>query len=111
MAREYGWSGFRQTVRTTISVDPANLRRFAGVWRADVDFTVGVRGDHLFVEGGPFVLEAIGPRCPAADELFSSSPAVSTFDFDPANPVRVKMSSGIEVRLNPPSGPSPDAVR
>jgi CubicO group peptidase (beta-lactamase class C family) len=101
MAREYGWSGFRQTVRTAVSVDPATLQRFAGVWRADVDFTVGVKGDHLFVEGGPFGPKPVDLYAQSPTSFFILSSGF-TFDFDSANPERVKMSGGIEAaKLEP----------
>jgi hypothetical protein len=109
LAREYGWSGFKQTVRTAVSVDPASLRRFAGVWRADVDFTVGVKGDHLCVEGGPFGPKPVDLYAQSPTSFFILSSGF-TFDFDPADPDRVKMSGGIEAARLPP-GRAHDRVR
>ena len=101
MAREYGWPGFEQSVRADIVVDPAHLKRFEGVWRADIDFTVRLLGDHLFVEGGPF-----GPK---PVELYAQSPnsffilsTGFTFDFDPQQPDSAKLAGTIRAtRIRP----------
>ena len=95
MARAYGWSGFEQSVRTDNPVDPAYLKRFEGVWRADIEFRIGLRGDHLFVQGGPF-----GPK---PVELYAHSPnsffilsTGFTFDFDPKNSDQAKLAGTID---------------
>lgn len=95
LAREYGWAGFKQSVRTAVPLDPAYLKRFAGVWRADIDFTVGVKGDHLFVQGGPFGPKPVDLYAQSPTSFFVLSSGF-TFDFDPQHPDRAKLAGTID---------------
>jgi hypothetical protein len=95
MARAYGWSGFEQSVRTAMPLDPGYLKRFEGVWLSDIEFEVGVKGDHLFVRGGPFGPKPVDLYAQSPDSFFILSSGF-TFDFDPQNPARAKLAGTID---------------
>jgi CubicO group peptidase (beta-lactamase class C family) len=95
IAREYGWSGFEQSVRNAVPVDAAYLKRFEGVWLADIEFRIGVKGDHLFVQGGPFGPKAVDLYAQSPNSFFILSSGF-TFDFDPKDADRAKLAGSID---------------
>ncbi|HEY2707221.1 MAG TPA: serine hydrolase domain-containing protein [Caulobacteraceae bacterium] len=94
LAREYGWTGFEQSVRAAVPLEAAWLRRFQGVWRAGIEFEIGIRGDHLFVRGGPFGPKPVDLYAQSPNSFFVLSTGF-TFDFDPKSPDHATLAGSI----------------
>ncbi|MDO9334761.1 MAG: serine hydrolase domain-containing protein [Caulobacter sp.] len=102
VAREYGWPGFAQTVRDTVSVPPAVLEGYAGSWLADgaPAFEVIARDGRLFVQGGPFGPELVELHAETPARFFILSTGF-TFDFTEVGDGRAVLGGSIAARRLP----------
>ena len=92
IARQYGWSGFPQTVKTVVQLSDPDLARLSGHYKYKADGDAGGEFD-LVPEHGHFIVKSAGQ---SDRELLAESPE-KLFLREDGTPVEVGTQDGLPV--------------